>query len=97
MSGPTVCYRCGHLVTAHQLVMGGPRPCAECACIAIGYQGPGRPATGERVEVRLPPEVLAAVDAEAAELGWKRAELLRWIVAERYESLKLLHPLVPAE
>jgi hypothetical protein len=48
--------------------------------------GRGRPRTGTKVEVRLPPEVLAAVDAEAVELGWKRAELLRWIVAERYEA-----------
>jgi hypothetical protein len=28
--------------------------------------------------------VLAAVDTEAAEVGWKRAELLRWIVEQRY-------------
>jgi hypothetical protein len=58
--------------------------------------GRGRPTTGTKIQVRLPPDVLAALDAEAAELGWKRAELMRWIVAERYESLKLLHPLVPA-
>jgi hypothetical protein len=28
--------------------------------------------------------VLAAVDAEALELGWKRAELIRWIIEQRY-------------
>ena len=47
-------------------------------------RGRGRPAIGDRIELRLPADVLAAVDAEAAELGWKRAELVRWIVTERY-------------
>ena len=47
-------------------------------------RGRGRPPIGERVELRLPPDVLAAVDAEAVELGWKRAELLRAIVCDHY-------------
>ena len=47
-------------------------------------RGRGRPAIGDRIELRLPADVLSALDVEAAELGWKRAELIRWIVADRY-------------
>jgi hypothetical protein len=47
-------------------------------------RGRGRPPIGERIELRLPPDVAAALDAEAASLGYKRAELARWIIAERY-------------
>jgi hypothetical protein len=46
--------------------------------------GRGRPQIGSVVELRLPADLLAAVESEATALGWKRAELLRWIVAERY-------------
>jgi hypothetical protein len=53
---------------------------------AVATRGRGRPAIGGRVELRLPAGVLEALDAEAAELGWKRAELVRWIVATRYED-----------
>jgi hypothetical protein len=51
--------------------------------------GRGRPETkiiGRVVEVKLPGDVLDALDAEADELGWKRAALARWIIAERYEQ-----------
>jgi hypothetical protein len=47
-------------------------------------RGRGRPQIGDRVELRLATEVLAAVDKEAIDLGWKRAELLRWIITDRY-------------
>jgi hypothetical protein len=49
--------------------------------------GRGRPETkivGRVVEVKLPDDVLAALEQEAAELGWKRGALARWIIAERY-------------
>lgn len=49
-------------------------------------RGRGRPPIGDRVELRLPADVLAAVDAEAEQLGWKRAELLRWIIEDRYQN-----------
>ena len=49
-------------------------------------RGRGRPTIGPAIDIRLPVEMLAAVDAEAAELGWTRAELIRWIVTERYEN-----------
>ena len=45
-------------------------------------RGRGRPAIGDRIELRLPAALLAAVDQRAAEAGCKRAELLRWIVAK---------------
>jgi hypothetical protein len=47
-------------------------------------KGRGRPAVGPVIEVRLPDSVLAALEAEAVECSMKRAELVRWIVAERY-------------
>lgn len=47
-------------------------------------RGRGRPPIGARVELRLPDEVLAAVEAEADEFGMKRAEMLRWIITQRY-------------
>jgi hypothetical protein len=49
--------------------------------------GRGRPETkivGRVVEVKLPDDVLTALEQEAAELGWKRGALARWIIAERY-------------
>lgn len=45
--------------------------------------GRGRPAIGERVEVRIPPDALARLDAEAARQGITRAELVRDIVKEK--------------
>jgi hypothetical protein len=45
--------------------------------------GRGRPAIGERVEVRIPPDLLARLDAEAARQGITRAELVRDIVKEK--------------
>lgn len=49
-------------------------------------RGRGRPPVGPAIEVRLPPAVVAALEAEAAERGWKRAELLRWIVEQHYDT-----------
>ena len=46
-------------------------------------RGRGRPAIGERIEVRLEPELLELLDAEAQRLGCKRAELVRQLLAER--------------
>ena len=40
----------------------------------------GRPAVGPKVEVRLDPETLAAVDARASKEGVKRAEMLRRLI-----------------
>jgi hypothetical protein len=40
----------------------------------------GRPAIGDRIELRLPPDVLELVDRTAAAIGVKRAELIRSIV-----------------
>lgn len=42
----------------------------------------GRPAIGGRIEVRLEPELLELVDAEAHRLGLKRAELVRQLIGE---------------
>lgn len=41
---------------------------------------PGRPATGTRVEVRLPDEILASVDTRAEADGITRAALIRRLV-----------------
>jgi metal-responsive CopG/Arc/MetJ family transcriptional regulator len=48
--------------------------------------GPGRPSTGVRVDVRIPADILAELDREAAEIGWQRAELIRWIIAAYVEQ-----------
>jgi hypothetical protein len=60
------------------------KPAARHPDRAGGVSGRGRPQIGSVVELRLPADLLAAVESEATALGWKRAELLRWIVAERY-------------
>ena len=41
---------------------------------------PGRPAIGERVDVRIAPDALARVDAFAAEAGITRAEAIRSLI-----------------
>lgn len=45
----------------------------------------GRPPEGERVEFRLPAELLARVDQAAAEQGATRAHVVRQILADRYQ------------
>jgi metal-responsive CopG/Arc/MetJ family transcriptional regulator len=40
-------------------------------------RGPGRPSTGTPIHIRLPPEVLAHVDAWADAEGVSRAEAIR--------------------
>ena len=45
--------------------------------------GRGRPAIGERVEVRIPPDLLARLDADADRHGVTRAEHLRAILKEK--------------
>ena len=45
-------------------------------------RGPGRPEIGVRVEVRLPEDLLAAVDARAEDDGVSRAEMVRVLLGE---------------
>jgi len=47
-------------------------------------RGPGRPAIGPAINVRLPGELLAAVDARAATEGTTRADLIRQFVAAQF-------------
>jgi hypothetical protein len=44
----------------------------------------GRPTAGMKVEVRIPPDVLAIIDAEAAERGVTRSAHLREIIVRPY-------------
>ena len=44
--------------------------------------GRGRPPVGPRVNIRIPVEVIAALDAEAERLGVNRSELVRRILCE---------------
>jgi hypothetical protein len=44
--------------------------------------GRGRPPIGPVIGVRLEPELLELVDSYAADVGLKRAELLRQLIAE---------------
>lgn len=46
---------------------------------------PGRPQVGTKVDVRLPDEMLAAVDAIAADGGATRSDVIRSAVADRVE------------
>jgi hypothetical protein len=46
-------------------------------------RGVGRPAIGGRIDVRLGPELLELLDAEALRLGCTRPELVRQLIAER--------------
>jgi len=45
-------------------------------------RGPGRPEIGPTVQIRLPEEMLARLDAEAQRTGEKRAEIIRRFVAD---------------
>lgn len=45
--------------------------------------GRGRPSVGPVITVRIPPDLLARLDAEAARQGITRAELVRDIVKEK--------------
>lgn len=45
-------------------------------------RGRGRPPIGERVEVRLPADMLAAIDQHAANNGMTRAEAIRDLLAK---------------
>lgn len=45
-------------------------------------RGPGRPGVGQPINVRLGTELLARVDAIAAERGSSRAETIRALVAD---------------
>lgn len=44
----------------------------------------GRPSEGERVEVRIPANLLAHLDREAKKVGVSRAEQIRRILSFRY-------------
>lgn len=43
--------------------------------------GRGRPTTGTKVQVRIPPDLLARIDAEAEREGVTRAEAVRGLLA----------------
>jgi len=45
-------------------------------------RGPGRPEIGPAIQVRLPEDLLAAVDARADAEGVSRAEMVRMLLAE---------------
>ena len=51
----------------------------------------GRPPVGPRIDIRLTPDVLAVLDAEAAELDVSRAELVRSIIDARYAYVIATH------
>lgn len=44
------------------------------------HPGPGRPSTGVRVDVRIPADQLATIDAAATAEGTTRAEIIRAIL-----------------
>ena len=44
-------------------------------------RGRGRPSTGVKIQVRIPPDLLAEIDSVAADYGWSRARTIRMIVA----------------
>ena len=44
------------------------------------HRGPGRPPTGERVEVRIPAEVLKQIDAIAEDWKTTRAHITRLVI-----------------
>lgn len=48
-------------------------------------RGRGRPTTGERVAVRLPPELLERIDTLAAVNGVARAEQIRRLLTDASE------------
>lgn len=50
----------------------------------MSARGRGRPSEGRPVQVRIPDEVLDAVDLAAADLAVSRAEVIRRVLAERY-------------
>lgn len=47
-------------------------------------RGPGRPPEGRPVKVRIPDELLDALDAAATLAGVSRAEMVRRVLADRY-------------
>jgi hypothetical protein len=48
--------------------------------------GRGRPTTGTKIEVRIPADMLAELDAEGSALGIGRAEYVRRVLATRHNS-----------
>jgi len=48
--------------------------------------GKGRPPTGQRVDVRIPDELVARIDAEAKSYGITRAAQIRHIITIYYEK-----------
>jgi hypothetical protein len=53
----------------------------------VEERGPGRPSTGTPVQVRIPPDVLANLDKEAAKAGVSRAEFVRRILVGLFREL----------
>jgi len=46
----------------------------------------GRPEIGPAINIRLPDDLLAAVDAKAKRLGYSRAEVIRMLLADALQS-----------
>lgn len=46
--------------------------------------GKGRPPTGQRIDVRIPAELVERIDAEAAENATTRVEVIRLIISNHY-------------
>lgn len=46
----------------------------------------GRPEVGQPINIRLGDELLAAVDAKAARMGYSRAEVIRMLLADRLQD-----------
>jgi len=53
---------------------------AVSASSSAPARGRGRPTTGTRIEVRVPSDVLAAIDEYCQNVGMSRAELVRSIL-----------------
>lgn len=52
-------------------------------------RGRGRPAIGDRVEIRLTPDQLAEVDRLAGEHGLPRSEMLRQLVDDALDAARV--------
>jgi hypothetical protein len=48
--------------------------------------GRGRPTTGQRIDIRIPPELLAQIDTDANNADRTRAEQIRHILTNNYDK-----------
>jgi len=54
--------------------------------------GKGRPPTGQRVDVRIPAELVAKLDKHAAEIHRTRADVIRLVILSYYGYTKQEEP-----